>query len=126
MNREDPYGKASGSGDKETSAKEKEERKFFECSDCGLNELYDYFGKAPPFCRSIKFLEPSYIVRDPFTPQQGNNANFLLLGSNCSVCSKMTCQECSLFFTKRFCAKCSKAGSSHLPEELRSKKKEKD
>jgi len=126
MNREDPYGKTSSTGDKEGSSKDVKEKKFFECADCGLNETYDYFGKTPPFCRSIKFLEDSYIVRDPFTAQQGNNANFLLLGSNCSACSKMTCQECSLFFTKRFCAQCSKTCSSHLPEELRSKKKAKD
>jgi len=98
-------------------------QQIFECADCGLREEYHFFGKRPPFCKSIVFVEDSYIIRDPFTLQSGNNANFLLLGGNCSVCTKMTCQECSIFFTKRFCADCSQINCQLLPEELRKKKK---
>lgn len=101
-------------------------RKFFECSDCGLHEEFDYYGKTPPFCKSIIFAEASYVAKDPFTSSSGNNANFLLLGSDCAVCKRMTCQECSIFFTKRFCAHCTRVYSSELPEELRTKKKAKD
>jgi len=89
-----------------------EDKKFikipFTCGDCGMSEEADYFGRKPPFCRSFIFGEDSYVCRDPFSPQGStNNANFLLLGSNCALCSKMTCQECSVYYyAKRFCSVC--------------------
>lgn len=96
----------------------KEEKRYFTCGDCGLNEEYNYFGKQPPFCRAIQFLEPSYVAKDPFSDNRGNNANFLLLGGNCAGCEKMTCQECSVFFSKWLCAECFRVSGNQLPEEL--------
>jgi hypothetical protein len=91
----------------------------FTCADCGLSEDADYYGRKPYFCRTIVFHEDSYICRDPFSPQASNNTNFLLLGSNCSVCKEMTCQECSVFYTKRLCAKCAISASQYLPQQLK-------
>lgn len=123
-----PYHQPTPIEKPEAAAAKGKERKFFECADCGLNEEYNYFGKSPPFCRGIKFIEESYVVRDPFSAySSANNANFLLLGSNCTVCCRMTCQECSVFFSKRFCARCYKVCANQLPEELlKLKKKAKD
>ena len=103
-------------------------KRIFECSGCGLNEEYDYFGTKPPFCKAIVFHEESYVMRDPFTLRDGNNSNFLLLGSNCGICLGMTCQDCSLFFTRRICSSCAQSHSHLLPEELRliKKKQRKD
>jgi len=98
-------------------------KQVFVCSVCGLTEDYDYFGTKPPFCKSIVFFEESYVMQDPFSPRGGNKNNFLLLGSNCALCSKMTCQDCSLFFTRRICSVCSQSHSHLLPEELRRMKK---
>ena len=91
----------------------------FICGDCGLSEEADYYGRKPPFCRTIVFHENSYICRDPFSPQASNNANFLLLGSNCAVCNEMTCQDCSVFYTKRLCSKCAKSAVQYLPQQLK-------
>jgi hypothetical protein len=98
---------------------EVKEKKIFSCNDCGLNEEYDFFGKNPPFCRSIVFHENSYVCRDPFSAfSSGNSSNFLLLGSNCSLCKAMTCQDCSIFYTKRLCKKCTTSTSTLLPQQL--------
>jgi hypothetical protein len=94
-------------------------RETFVCSLCNLTEKYDYFGRKPPFCKAVVFVDDSYVMRDPFSSSRDNNANFLLLGSNCAVCSKPVCQECSLFFTRRICSICSKEKINLLPEELR-------
>jgi len=100
-------------------SEEPKEKKYFTCNDCGLNEEYDFYGKTAPFCRSIVFQEDSYICRDPFTAySSGNSTNFLLIGSNCSLCNSMTCQECSVFYTRRICKKCTKSTSTLLPQQL--------
>lgn len=104
---------ASGREKDVTTAKESDtkpqqrEKKTFECSACHMSEKYDYFGKNPPFCKSIVFVDESYVMRDPFTSSSENNMNFLLLGSNCAICNSPVCQECSLFYTRRICSKCS-------------------
>jgi len=105
------------------SSEQPHEKHIFECQICGLSEEYHYFGKKPPFCKSIVFIDDSYVMRDPFTLQYGNNANFLLLGGKCCICSESICQECSVFFTTRFCNKCYQSNIHLLPEELRVKKK---
>jgi len=105
-----------------------QEKKYFECGICGLREEYHYFGTTAPFCRSVTFLDKSYVMRDPFS--KGENANFLLLGSNCGICRTPVCQDCSVFFSVRFCRNCYQSHSNLLPEELRQivkkQQKEKD
>ncbi|KAJ9589937.1 hypothetical protein L9F63_016921, partial [Diploptera punctata] len=59
----------------------------FKCSKCGLEEHYMYKGKKPPFAKKIVLLEESYVIKDPFSPP--NEKQFLLLGSDCRVCSNM-------------------------------------
>jgi len=98
-------------------------KRYFECSDCGLSEEYDYYGTKPPFCKSIVFEEESYVSRDPFSNQKANHFNCILLGSKCGICAQPTCQSCSLFFTQRFCSVCSQKYSHLLPEELRRRNK---
>jgi len=96
-------------------------KETFECSLCHLKEKYDYFGTKPPFCKAVTFADDSYVMRDPFSSSRDNNANFLLLGSNCAVCYKSVCQDCSIFFTRRICSNCSREKINLLPEELRKK-----
>lgn len=116
----------NSSGSSFPTVKKDRPKIFFFCGDCGLSEEADYYGRKPPFCRNILFHEDSYICRDPFSAQASNNANFLLLGSNCTVCNEMTCQECSVFYTKRLCGKCSKSAVQYLPQQLKISKANKD
>ncbi|XP_043944198.1 cysteine-rich DPF motif domain-containing protein 1 isoform X2 [Protopterus annectens] len=60
----------------------------FECQLCGFTAPYSYYGQKPPNSRSIVFLEECFIMKDPFTPEKGK---FLILGSHCSLCNKITC-----------------------------------
>ena len=41
-----------------------------------------------PHFLSCSLLEESYVMRDPFTPDKGR---FLIVGSRCSMCSKLVC-----------------------------------
>lgn len=41
-----------------------------------------------PHFLSCSLLEESYVLRDPFTPDKGR---FLVVGSRCSVCSRLVC-----------------------------------
>ncbi|KAF6119533.1 hypothetical protein HJG60_010023 [Phyllostomus discolor] len=74
----------------------------FECQLCSLTAPYSYVGQKPPNTQSIILLEESFVTKDPFTPDKDR---FLVLGSRCSVCSRLVCvgPECSLFYSKRFC-----------------------
>lgn len=92
----------------------------FQCSYCTLNENYVYYGRQPPFNSKIKFKEECYIMKDPFSPSK---YNFLVLGSKCSICSKVVChnQDCSLFFSKRFCFSCVRDHLSDFPKEIQLK-----
>ncbi|XP_065801539.1 cysteine-rich DPF motif domain-containing protein 1 isoform X1 [Muntiacus reevesi] len=60
----------------------------FKCQLCALTAPYSYKGQQPPDCQSVVLLEESYVTRDPFTPDRGR---FLILGSRCSVCSRLVC-----------------------------------
>lgn len=93
----------------------------FRCHKCSMEEDYHYKGQVPPFCRSIKLLEDSYIRRDPFCPP--SERSFLVLGSDCSVCEQPTCQDsaCSVFYTKRFCLSCAERNLQEFPTEIQSK-----
>jgi hypothetical protein len=126
--------------------------KVFTCYMCNLYSKYDYYGTRPldRFLLSkpieeltseqkvqlsnslnnkkkenVILLEKSYICDDPFS--QLKSSNYLILGSNCSVCSRMVCvnNDCSFFYyKKRFCLKCASnyikdKSSNEFPIELK-------
>ncbi|XP_070309612.1 cysteine-rich DPF motif domain-containing protein 1 isoform X3 [Odocoileus virginianus] len=62
----------------------------FKCQLCALTAPYSYKGQQPPDSQSVILLEESYVMRDPFTPDKGR---FLIVGSRCSVCSKLVCVD---------------------------------
>ncbi|CAI9165809.1 unnamed protein product [Rangifer tarandus platyrhynchus] len=89
----------------------------FKCQLCALTAPYSYKGQQPPDSQSVILLEESYVMRDPFTPDKGR---FLIVGSRCSVCSKLVCvgPECSLFYSKRFCLPCVQDNMNAFPQEI--------
>ncbi|XP_054856297.1 cysteine-rich DPF motif domain-containing protein 1 [Eublepharis macularius] len=90
----------------------------FECELCGLRVPYSYYGCNPPNTYSVTLLENCYVMRDPFTSDKGK---FLILGSECSLCSKRVCvgTDCSLFYTKRFCLPCANSHLDEFPPEIK-------
>ncbi|KAF6119531.1 hypothetical protein HJG60_010023 [Phyllostomus discolor] len=90
----------------------------FECQLCSLTAPYSYVGQKPPNTQSIILLEESFVTKDPFTPDKDR---FLVLGSRCSVCSRLVCvgPECSLFYSKRFCLPCVQENVHAFPQEIR-------
>ncbi|XP_052781573.1 cysteine-rich DPF motif domain-containing protein 1-like [Mya arenaria] len=90
--------------------------KEFLCSICSLKVNYDFFGTKPPFAKSILLMEDSYVMKDPFTSEIG----IISLGSHCSLCTKSVCasQDCSIFYTKRFCMSCVNANLEEFPFEI--------
>ncbi|XP_060044762.1 cysteine-rich DPF motif domain-containing protein 1 isoform X2 [Erinaceus europaeus] len=84
----------------------------FECQLCSLTAPYSYIGQKPPDTESVILLEESYIMKDPFT---ANKDRFLVLGSRCSLCSRL---ECSLFYSKRFCLPCVQENIDAFPREI--------
>ncbi|XP_072452698.1 cysteine-rich DPF motif domain-containing protein 1 isoform X1 [Notamacropus eugenii] len=67
--------------------------------------------------RNRWLLEECYVLKDPFTSDKDK---FLILGSQCSLCSKLVCvgPECSLFYSKRFCLPCVRENLSAFPQEI--------
>lgn len=98
---------------------------IFTCMKCGLQECYFYKGKNPPFNKKILFLEDSYMMKDPFSPPNKNQ--FLLLGSDCTLCKKPVCQssDCSVFYTRRFCRSCAEENLNYFPVTMQIKLKKK-
>lgn len=94
---------------------------IFQCTNCSFKENYHYYGKQPPFSNKIKLKEDSYVMKDPFSLP--NKCRIFILGSNCSVCSKVTCSslKCSIFFTKRFCHQCIRNNIYDFPTEIQTK-----
>ncbi|XP_023590389.1 cysteine-rich DPF motif domain-containing protein 1 isoform X3 [Trichechus manatus latirostris] len=74
--------------------------------------------RAPKSLPRAHLLEESYVLKDPFTADRDK---FLVLGSRCSVCSRLVCvgPECSLFYTKRFCLPCVWENIDAFPQEIR-------
>lgn len=95
----------------------------FSCSICGISEKCHYLGTKPPFCKAfIEFEEECFVIIDPFTPRQSRTAsNFLVIGGVCSHCKEEVCVECSIYFTKRFCMKCSEFNINEFPKEIQGK-----
>ncbi|KAL8194470.1 UNVERIFIED_CONTAM: Cysteine-rich DPF motif domain-containing protein 1 [Gekko kuhli] len=100
------------------SSKEPPLQGTFECELCGLRVPYSYYGQKPPNTYSVTLLEDSFVMRDPFTPDKDK---FLILGSECSLCSKRVCvgTDCSLFYAKRFCLPCANSHSEEFPLEIK-------
>lgn len=96
-------------------------KESFQCSQCTLKENYHYFGRQLPFNNKVKFKESCYVLKDPFTLPSKNQ--FLILGSNCSICSNAVCHssECSIFFTKRFCNNCVRNNLDGFPTQISTK-----
>ncbi|XP_042849473.1 cysteine-rich DPF motif domain-containing protein 1 isoform X2 [Panthera tigris] len=90
----------------------------FKCQLCALTAPYSYVGQKPPDTQSVVLLEESYVMKDPFTSDKGR---FLVLGSQCSLCSRLVCvgPECSLFYSKRFCLPCVRENIDAFPWEIR-------
>ncbi|XP_030770894.1 cysteine-rich DPF motif domain-containing protein 1 isoform X3 [Rhinopithecus roxellana] len=61
---------------------------MFECELCALTAPYSYVGQKPPNTQSMVLLEESYVMKDPFTSHKDR---FLVLGSRCSLCSRLVC-----------------------------------
>ncbi|XP_055483042.1 cysteine-rich DPF motif domain-containing protein 1 [Psammomys obesus] len=91
---------------------------MFECQLCALTAPYTYVGQKPPDTQAVVLLEESYIMKDPFS---SDKAKFLVLGSRCSVCSRLVCvgPDCSLFYAKRVCLPCVQENISAFPQEIR-------
>lgn len=94
---------------------------IFTCESCNLTEKYDYKGKNPFFSKNVKFLEDCYTMKDPFSPP--NKHQFLILGSDCEICSKTVCQDsgCSFFYEKRFCLNCAESNINRFPSTVQLK-----
>lgn len=107
----------------ETKREEVSKTVPFTCSVCGQSEKCHYLGTEPPFCKAfIQFHEQCFVIIDPFTPRQFRGvSNFLVLGGFCSYCKEEVCVECSIYFTKRFCIKCSQFNINEFPKEVQGK-----
>lgn len=106
---------------KEASSEDTKELKWFECYNCNLKEKYEYYGKTMPYNKFINFKDNCYFIRDPFSPL--DTRQFLLFGSDCSVCKNQVCQdsECSIFYKDWFCLQCASKHLEKFPAELHSK-----
>ncbi|XP_071780560.2 cysteine-rich DPF motif domain-containing protein 1 [Centroberyx gerrardi] len=91
--------------------------KTFTCQLCGLSTPFTYHGQKPPNTRAIVLLEECFVTKDPFSPDK---EKFLVLGSNCSLCSSSVCvgSDCSLFYTKRFCMQCVNKHLDQFPPQI--------
>ena len=87
------------------AARERAAPRSFECALCGWATLHvDYFGRKPPFNKSIVYLEDCFVIQDPI----GDPMRPVCVGSVCVVCERQVCTagRCSTFYTKRFCSEC--------------------
>ncbi|KAM4838639.1 cysteine-rich DPF motif domain-containing protein 1 isoform X1 [Urocitellus parryii] len=89
----------------------------FKCQLCSVTAPYSYVGQKPPNTQAVVLLEESYVMKDPFT---SGTDRFLVLGSRCSLCSRLVCvgPECSLFYSRRFCLPCVQDNISAFPREI--------
>ncbi|KAK7102392.1 cysteine-rich DPF motif domain-containing protein 1-like [Littorina saxatilis] len=90
--------------------------KIFTCSLCNLSVDYHYYGKKPPFVKSLMLLEDCYVMKDPFSSTGG----LITLGGTCSQCGSVVCMspDCSLFYSKRFCLPCVLKQQDQFPAEI--------
>uniref|UniRef100_A0A1B6L8H0 Cysteine-rich DPF motif domain-containing protein 1 n=1 Tax=Graphocephala atropunctata TaxID=36148 RepID=A0A1B6L8H0_9HEMI len=102
----------------EKSSAEVETRPEFQCTVCGLSEIYDYKGKQPPFSKLINLANECYIMKDPFSPPK--RGQFLVLGSDCVLCRKPFCQgaDCSFYYIDFYCLQCALKNIGLFPSQL--------
>jgi hypothetical protein len=102
----------------------------FNCFRCGMSEKVHYLGKEPPFAKKyVTFVEPTYVMMDPFVPRLAGRANFLILGGHCGgagessngCCGRSVCVECSVFYGRRYCLDCATKHAREFPEEVKAK-----
>ncbi|XP_025108691.1 cysteine-rich DPF motif domain-containing protein 1-like [Pomacea canaliculata] len=93
-----------------------EKSKQFTCKLCDFSIEYHYFGTKPPFAKAVVLLEECYIMKDPFSTTGG----FITIGGICSVCGINVCMsnDCSLFYTRRFCIPCVLKHVKEFPKEI--------
>lgn len=93
----------------------------FKCELCNLDEVYEYFGKSPPWGTRTCLLENAYVMRDPFSAF--HKKQILILGAKCSLCEIDVCvgSTCSLFFSKRFCKNCAFKNKTYFPTQVQMK-----
>ncbi|KAG8245737.1 Cysteine-rich domain [Homalodisca vitripennis] len=99
-------------------AREVEPEAEFTCTACGLSENYDYKGKQPPFSKLINMSNECYVMKDPFSPP--NRGQFLILGSDCTLCKKPFCQatDCSFFYINFYCLHCALQNINLFPPQF--------
>lgn len=108
--------------EKPKEEKKEQEGGRFLCALCGWSELYHAHGTSLPFARGIVFNEDAYAMRDPFVPYGPNL--YLFIGAPCSVCQRLVCVNCSIFYAKRFCRECATSNVEHFPVEVQKKIRE--
>ncbi|XP_066285595.1 cysteine-rich DPF motif domain-containing protein 1-like [Branchiostoma lanceolatum] len=103
--------------DKNRQKQDRQKQGDFACSLCNISAPYDYLGTTPPYAKSIVLLEKAYVMKDQFTPGKEGH---LVLGADCCLCGKCVClgQDCSLFYTKRFCLPCVLQNIQEFPLEI--------
>mmetsp|Transcript_32260 Transcript_32260/g.71392 ORF Transcript_32260/g.71392 Transcript_32260/m.71392 type:complete len:131 (-) Transcript_32260:385-777(-) len=99
--------------------------KVFKCSICQFSAPYTVFGRSLPSDQlraagggdgsRVVFLEDSYLLPDPNAVRQRP----LFLGAHCSLCGDSVCggEACSLFYAKRFCARCARDNVKAFPDQ---------
>ncbi|XP_019624343.1 PREDICTED: cysteine-rich DPF motif domain-containing protein 1-like [Branchiostoma belcheri] len=102
---------------KDRQQQDRQKQGDFVCSLCNVSAPFDYLGTTPPFAKSIVLLEMAFVMKDQFS--QGKEGH-LVLGANCCLCGKCVClgQNCSLFYTKRFCLPCVLQNIQEFPLEI--------
>ncbi|CAL1526634.1 unnamed protein product [Lymnaea stagnalis] len=90
--------------------------KQFSCSSCDFVIDYHYKGRKPAFAKCILLHEDCFIMKDPFSTSGG----FINVGGMCSLCGRNVCMsnDCSLFYTQRFCLNCAAENIQEFPLEL--------
>ena len=105
--RDDPFDSRS----RDARPRGADAERSFECRVCRARHRFDYFGRRPPWCATVTFLEEAYVMRDPFVapPRDRKSARSpLCLGAPCRLCGRAVCSlpSCSLFYAVRMCRTC--------------------
>ena len=105
--RDDPF----DAGPRDARPRGADAERSFECRVCRARHRFDYFGRRPPWCATVTFLEDAYVMRDPFVapPRDRKSARSpLCLGAPCRLCGRAVCSlpSCSLFYAVRMCRTC--------------------
>ena len=80
------------------AARERAAPRSFECALCGWATLHvDYFGRKPPFNKSIVYLEDCFVIQDPI----GDPMRPVCVGSVCVVCERQGCIWLHVFISSQ-------------------------